>query len=318
MRIAILDDYLNVSRQLADWSRLGSGHEVVVFNHHLPSLSDRVRLLRDFDVLCMMRERMDCPAELIEALPALKLICITGQKHRTLDLPAAARRGVVVCRTQRRDSGSHATVELAWGLLLALARRLPHEACGMREGRWQTALGVSLEGKTLGLLGLGKLGQRMVPMARAFGMKVVAWSPNLTPERAEAAGTVWVDRQALFSQSDFLSLHLVLSDSTRHVVDERALALMRPDSYLVNTARAGLVDTEALLAALARGQLAGAAVDVFDEEPLPADAPIRRANNLILTPHIGYSVQELMREFYQDTVENIAAYLRGEPINVVV
>lgn len=318
MRIAILDDYLNVSQELADWSRLGPEHEVVVFNRHIRYLHDRVSQLQGFDVLCMMRERMDCPAELIDALPALKLICITGQNHRTLDLKAAARRGVVVSRTQRRDSVSHATVELAWGLMLALARSIPQDTWAMGQGGWQTALGVSLEGKTLGLLGLGRLGQRMAPIARAFGMEVMAWSPNLTAERAATAGVLGVDRQTLFGRADFLSLHLVLSDTSRHIVDRSALALMKPDAYLVNTARAGLVDTDALIEALEQGRLAGAAVDVFEEEPLPADAEIRRTRNLMLTPHVGYSVRELMQDFYQDTVDNIAAFLRGKPINIVV
>jgi len=318
MRIAILDDYLNAAKTLADWSQIESEHDVVVFDRHIRDMQDRVKLLRDFDVLCMMRERMDCPRELIEALPALKLICITGQNHRTLDFRAAAERGIVVCRPVRRAIGSHATVELAWGLILALARNLPGETWNMREGGWQSALGVSLEGRTLGLLGLGRLGQRMVPTAKSFGMSVLAWSPNLTDERAEAAGAVRVDKQTLLRECDFLSLHLVLGETTRSIVGRNDLALLKPGAYLVNTARSGLVDTEALMQALEQGRLAGAAIDVFEEEPLPENAAIRRCKNLILTPHIGYSVVEQMRDFYRDTVDNITGYLRGKPINVIV
>jgi len=316
IRIAILDDYAGVALQLADWSALRGRAEVVVFRRNLAVPEEAAEALADFDVVCCMRERMAFPAELIARLPRLKLITITGLSHRTLDLEAATARGIPVCGTVLQGRGRNATVELAWGLILSLARHLPAEIAGMRQGGWQTRLGSSLADKTLGLLGLGRLGRRMVPIARAFEMKVIAWSSNLTAEAAEAVGAIRVEKEALFRQSDVLSIHLVLGERSRGLVGAPELALMKPSAWLVNVARGPIVDRAALLEAVTTRRIAGAAVDVYDVEPLPEGDPMRRLDNLLPTPHLGYAVAETMGEFYQGTVANIRAWLDGRPTNL--
>ncbi|NML47567.1 D-2-hydroxyacid dehydrogenase family protein [Ramlibacter sp. G-1-2-2] len=316
MRIAVLDDYLQLSQRLADWSRVQQQAEVTVFDRHLGE-EEAVRELADFDAVCHLRERMAMPASLIDRLPRLKLIVVTGFEHRTLDLAAAAQRGILVTRAPNKGEGLHATPELAWGLILSLARKIPQSAAGMKQGAWQLHAGSVLRGKTLGLLGLGRIGRCMVPIARAFGMEVLAWSSRLTPEEAAAAGATWAAKDELLARSDYVSLHLVLGERSRHTIAARELALMKPGACLVNTARAGLVDEAALLHALQNRLIAGAGLDVFEHEPLPADHPFRRLDNAILTPHLGYTVEESLRAFYAATVECLEAWLCGTPIRVV-
>jgi phosphoglycerate dehydrogenase-like enzyme len=317
LRIAILDDYHDVALKMADWSVLRDRCEITVFNHAFRDEDEAAGALAPFDILCTMRERTRMPASLIARLPALKLITITGARNRTLDLVASAARGIVVSGTGRRGHGHLATPELAWGLILSLARHIPHEAARMREGGWQTTMGHVLAGKTLGLMGIGRLGSRMVPVARAFDMDVIAWSPNLTPERAAASGAVHVAKDELLRRSDVLSLHLVLAETTRGIIGASELALMKPSAYLINTARAPLVDEAALTDVLRSGAIAGAGLDVHYREPMPDDDPFRTLPNVVLTPHLGFTVEELFRVFYEDTVENIAAFLDGAPIRLL-
>jgi D-3-phosphoglycerate dehydrogenase len=318
IRIAVLDDYAGVALELADWSALRGRAEVVVFRRNLSVPDEAAEALRDFDAICCMRERMAVPATLIARLPRLKLIAITGPTHRTLDLAAATARGILVCNTVLRGGGRNATVELAWGLILSLLRHLPEEVASMRRGGWQGRVGASLADRTLGLLGLGRLGRRMVPVARAFEMRVIAWSPNLTPQGAAAAGAEHVTKEELFRRSDVLSLHLVLSERTRGIVGAGDIARMRPEAWLVNTSRGPLVDTEALVAALRARRIAGAAMDVYDVEPLPEAHVLRGLDNVVLTPHLGYAVRETMAEFYAGTVGNLCAWLDGAPRNLVM
>jgi phosphoglycerate dehydrogenase-like enzyme len=309
-RIAVLDDYQHVALTLADWSPVRARSEVVVFDRHL-SEDEAAEQLHDFDALCLMRERMAMPRRLIERLPRLKLICITGGKHRTLDEDAVRERGIELLAASGSETGASATSELAWGLILAWMRRIPQEAQAMRAGGWQTQCGSVLRGKTLGLVGLGKLGRQMVPVAHAFGMQVRAWSQNLTPEAAAAAGAQYTSKEDLFIISDIVSLHLVLGERSRGIVTRADLGRMRPHALLVNTARAGLVDQDALYEALAQGRIGGAALDVFDEEPLPPDDRFRTLDNVVLTPHLGYAAREQMRAYQQNTVRHLVDYLAG-------
>ena len=269
--------------------------------------------LRDFDAICMMRERMAMPRSLLLRLPRLKLICTTGALHRTLDYDTARERGITVLAAAGSDDGNASTVELAWGLILSLMRRIPDEALAMREGLWQTRPGRVLRGKTLGVVGLGRLGQRMLPMAHALEMKVIAWSTNLTPETARAARVAYASKADLFSRADVVSLHLVLGDRTRGIVGAPEFALMKSDAVLVNTARAALVDQDALYDALLHRRIGGAAIDVFEQEPLPPDHRLRGLDNAILTPHLGYATEEQLRAFHAGTVDNLMAFLRGTP-----
>jgi D-3-phosphoglycerate dehydrogenase len=309
-RIAILDDWQQVALAAADWSPVQAQAQVVVFDRHLGE-EEAAGCLRDFDALCLMRERMAMPRRLIERLPRLKLICITGAKHRTLDEDAARERGIPVLAGLGCEAGASSTTELAWGLILASLRQIPQQAQGMRDGQWQAHCGSVLRGKTLGLLGLGKLGRQMVPVAHAFGMQVRAWSQNLTPEAASAVGVQYVSREDLFSGSDIVSLHLVLGERSRGIVGRAELARMQPHALLVNTARAGLVDQDALFEALVQRRIGGAALDVFEVEPLAPDDRFRTLDNVVLTPHLGYAVQEQMRAYQQNTVRNLLAYLAG-------
>ncbi|WP_225027576.1 D-2-hydroxyacid dehydrogenase family protein [Xinfangfangia pollutisoli] len=312
-RIAVLDDYMGVAHRLADWSRVQARADVTFLTEALPPGPATVAGLRGFDAICLLRERSAIPADLLRQLPELRAIAATGKLNRTLDYAAARDLGIAVMTTSGSGNGIYATVELAWGLIIGLMRHIPEESAAMRTGGWQTRLGNALYGRTLGLVGLGKLGGRMVDIARAFGMEVLAWSPNLTPERAEAAGATYVTKEDLLQRSDVVSLHLVLGPTTRGVIGAADLALMRSDAILVNTARGPLVDTGALVAALQSGKLRGAGIDVYDSEPLPADAPIRQLPNALLTPHLGYSVQETFTNFYRETVENLEGWLDGQP-----
>jgi phosphoglycerate dehydrogenase-like enzyme len=316
MRIAVLDDYQQLALRVADWSEVERKATVTVFDRHLPQ-PEAASALADFDALCHLRERMAMPRSLIERLPRLKFIVVTGQEHRTLDLTAAAERGIVISRAPNTGDGRFATSELAWGLILSLARQIPQAAAAMKSGGWQLRCGNVLYGKTLGLLGLGRIGRAMVPVARVFGMTVLAWSPNLSPEDASAAGATWAAKDDLLQRSDFVSLHLVLGDRSWHTLGAREFALMKPTAYLVNTARAGLVEPRSLLEAMTTRRIAGAGLDVFEHEPLEDDHPLRRLDNVILTPHLGYTVEETLRSFYQGTVECLLAFMNGSPIRVV-
>ena len=315
LRIAILDDYQDVALSLADWASLGDDCEVVRFGDNLATEDAATEKLAGFDVLCLMRERMPLPASLIARLPRLKLVVVTGARVRTIDMEAAVAQGITVCHTFAGES-AHATPEMAWGLILSLARSIPEEDQRVRQGGWQKTVGTILGGKTLGLVGLGKLGSRMVPIAKAFGMEVIAWSQNLTDERAVEAGARHVDKETLFRAADVVSLHLILGERSRHVVSAAEIALMKPGAFLINTSRGPLVEEAALVAALEVGRIK-AGLDVYDIEPLPADHPLRTAPNTVLTPHLGYVTEGAYAAFYRDTVENIKAWRAGSPLRVL-
>jgi phosphoglycerate dehydrogenase-like enzyme len=315
IRVAVLDDYQRVARKMADWDSLGADCKVDFFHENLP-VETAGEVLKPYDVLCLMRERLPMPRDLIERLDNLKLVIFTGAKLRTIDMEAVAERGVTVCHTHAGET-LDATAELAWGLIISRMRHLAEEHHRMREGGWQQTIGATLHGKTLGVVGLGRLGGRMVPVARAFGMHVIAWSQNLTPERAAEAGAALVSKSELFARSDVVTIHLVLGERTRGLVGERELAQMKPTAILVNTSRGPIVDEAALIAALKARRIAGAGLDVFDVEPLPADHPLRRLDNVTLTPHLGYVTEGSYRPFYRDMVEGIAAWRAGNPVRVV-
>lgn len=315
LRIAILDDYQDVALTLADWAVLGDDCEIVRFDRNLASEDEAAAALAGFDVLCLMRERMPLSAALIERLPALRLIVVTGARVRTIDMEAAVARGITVCHTHAGES-AHATPEIAWGLILSLARSIPEEDARIRAGGWQHTVGTVLGGKTLGLVGLGKLGGRMVPIAKAFGMEVIAWSRNLTDARAAEAGARRVDKETLFREADVVSLHLILGERSRHTVSAAELGQMKQGAWLINTARGPLVDEAALIAALRQGRIK-AGLDVFDIEPLPTDHPLRTMPNTVLTPHLGYVTEGAYAAFYRDTVDNIRAWRDGAPVRVL-
>ena len=311
--VAIPDDFQDVTRTLADWGRLPPHVSVTVFNDHVEG-ETLLRRLKPFDVLVVTRERTPLPRSLIEQLPNLKLVVTAGMRNLGIDLAACRERGVLVCGT---GSGSSPTAELAWGLILALARRIPHEDRSLRDGKWQTTIGVTLKDKTLAVLGLGRLGTQVARIGLAFGMTVIAWSQNLTAERAAAAGALRVEKADLFRMADVLTIHLLLSDRTRGIVGRGELALMKPTAFLVNTARAAIVDEQALIDALMSGKLAGAGLDVFGREPLPADAAILNAPNTVLTPHLGYVTRETYDVYFPQALEDIEAWLAGNPIRVI-
>jgi phosphoglycerate dehydrogenase-like enzyme len=311
--VAILDDFQNVTRMLADWGRLPPHVSVTVFNDHVEG-DTLVRRLKPFDVLVLTRERTPLPRSLVEQLPNLKLVVTAGMRNLGIDLAACRERGALVCGT---GSGSSPTAELAWGLILALARHIPEEDRALRDGKWQTTIGVGLKDKTLGVLGLGKLGTQVARIGLAFGMKVIAWSQNLTAERAADAGCIRVEKAELFRMADVLTIHLLLSDRTRGMVRREELALMKPSAFLINTARAAIVDEQALIDALTKGKIAGAGLDVFSREPLPANAPILRAPNTVLTPHLGYVTRETYDVYFPQALEDIEVWLAGKPIRVI-
>jgi phosphoglycerate dehydrogenase-like enzyme len=311
LKVAVLDDYQGVARSLAAWDTLPAGSEVVVFRDHVADEEALVQRLAAFEVVVAMRERTPFPRRLLERLPALRLLVTTGRRNASIDVAAATECGVLVCGT---DGLPYPTAELTIGLILALARHIPEEDRALRAGRWQTTLGVGLSGKTLGLLGLGRLGEQVARLGRAFDMRVVAWSQNLTAERAALASAEWVSREALFREADVLSIHLVSSERTRGLVGEAELGLMKPTAFLINTSRGPIVDEAALIAALERKAIAGAGLDVFDREPLPAGHPLLRLDNALLTPHLGYVTRETYDIFYQQALEDIVGYLRGTPL----
>jgi len=313
-RVALLDDYQGVALSMADWKSLPTATEVVVFKDHLADEDALAARLADFDIIMALRERTLFPRTLLERLPKLKLLITAGMRNASIDMKAAAERGVLVCGTSGLP---YPTAELAWGLILSLVRRIPAEDRATREGRWQTNLGLGLNGKTLGVLGLGTLGSRVARVGRALEMKVLAWSQNLTAERAAAEDAMLVAKDDLLARSDFVSIHLVLSERTRGLVGARELGLMKRSAYLVNTSRGPIVDEAALIRALGDGTIAGAGLDVFDEEPLPRDHPFRRLPNIVITPHLGYVTEETYRIFYGQAVEDIKAYLDGTPLRVL-
>ena len=313
-RVALLDDYQSVARGMADWKSLPAGTEVVVFKDHLADEDALATRLADFDIIMALRERTPFPRPLLERLPKLKLLITAGMRNASIDMKAAAERGILVCGTSGLP---YPTAELAWGLILSLARRIPAEDRATREGRWQTSLGLGLNGKTLGVIGLGTLGSRVARVGRAFEMEVLAWSQNLTAERATAAEAMLVAKDDLLARSDFVSIHLVLSERTRGLIGARELGLMKRNAYLVNTSRGPIVDEAALIRALGDGTIAGAGLDVFDEEPLPLDHPFRRLPNIVITPHLGYVTEETYRIFYGQAVEDIKAFLRDEPVRLL-
>jgi phosphoglycerate dehydrogenase-like enzyme len=308
MKVAILDDYQDVALRLADWSAVRRRAEITVLNDHLADPAAVVERLRPFDVVCVMRERTPLSRDILQQLPRLKLIASTGPRNAAIDMRAAAERGIVVTATGYESTP---TIELSWALILASARHLASEAASVRDGGWQTRIGSNLRGKCLGVIGLGNIGKEVARIALAFGMTVIAWSQNLTGEIASAAGATLVDKDALFRQADIVTIHLILSRRTSGLVGAAELALMKPTAWLVNTSRGPIVDEAALIEALQARRIAGAALDVFEIEPLPADHPFRRLDNVLATPHIGYVTEELYRTFYGDAAASIAAWLES-------
>jgi phosphoglycerate dehydrogenase-like enzyme len=307
--IAALDDYQGVALSMADWSVLEGRASITIFNDHIADADAVVSRLLPFDIICVMRERTPMSRAVIERLPKLRLIASTATRNASIDIEAADERGIEVVHT---GYSSAPTIELTWALILAGARHLVDENASLRGGGWQRFIVEDLGGRTLGLLGLGNIGSAVAQIGKAFGMTVIAWSQNLTAERAGAAGAVLVSKDELFRQADVLSIHLVLSGRTRGLVGTAELALMKPTASLVNTSRGPIVVEADLLEALRKGRIAGAAVDVFDQEPLPLDHPFRSLPNLLATPHIGYVSRGLYERFYQDTVDNIAKWLDGQ------
>jgi phosphoglycerate dehydrogenase-like enzyme len=306
MRIAILDDYQEIAMKSADWSSIPGRPEIKVFTDHVFDLEELAERLLPYDILCIMRERTPMTAALFEQLPNLKLIASTGSRNAAIDLEAARKRHVDVVHT---GYSSTPTIEFTWAMILAVARSITIENASLRSGGWQIGVGSDLRGKTLAVLGLGNVGGPVAAIGKAFGMRVIAWSPNLTREKAESSGAQLVSKDDLFREADFLTVHLVLSAKTRGVVGESELALMKPPSYLINTSRGPLIEETSLIKALEDKKIAGFAVDVFEHEPLPVDHPFRRLTNVLATPHIGFGSQSLYETFYRDSVTNIANWV---------
>jgi phosphoglycerate dehydrogenase-like enzyme len=313
-RVAILDDYQNVARRMADWASLPAGNEVVVFADHLSGTEAVAKRLADFDAVVAMRERTPFPHALLERLPKLKLLVTTGMRNASIDVAAAIERGITVCGTSGLP---YPTAELTWGLILGLFRRIPAEDRATREGRWQVSCGLGLNGKTLGVIGLGGLGSRVAKIGRAFEMDVIAWSQNLTAARATEVGATLVTKDELLARSDVVSIHLVLGDRTRGLLGARELARMKPTAYLVNTSRGPIVDEAALVEAVRKGTIAGAGLDVYDEEPLPLDHPLRNLPNTVITPHLGYVTEEGYKIFYGHALDDVKGWLAGQPVRVL-
>lgn len=313
LKCAILDDYQGVALSMADWSVLGEQIDVFSLREHITDEAQLVSHIADCDIVVIMRERTPITGALLACLPKLRLLITSGMRNAAIDLPAATRQGVTVCGTA---SGSEAPTELTWALILGLARHLLVESNGLRENRqWQQRVGITLHGKTLGLLGLGKIGSRVAKVAQAFGMNVVAWSQNLTPERAQELGVqLAASKQALLAISDFVSIHLVLGERSRGLIDRQALAQMKSSAFLINTSRAAIVDQQALIEALQTGLIAGAGLDVFELEPLPADHPFRRLPNVLATPHLGYVADDNYRRYFHEAIADIQAFIAGEPL----
>jgi phosphoglycerate dehydrogenase-like enzyme len=314
-RVAVLDDYQGVALEMANWSALPAECQVQVFRDHLSDLAALAERLSHFEIVTCMRERTPFRRDLLERLPNLRLLVTTGMRNAAIDLAAATDLGVLVCGTAGGPDSPPA--ELTWGLILALLRHIPREDAATRAGHWGVTLGMCLEGKVLGILGLGRLGTKVARVGVAFDMSVIAWSQNLTAERAAQCGATLVTKDEIFARSDILSIHVQLSARTRGLVGARELRLMKPTAYLINTARGPIVDEAALVQALQTRTIAGAGLDVFDQEPLPPGHPLTVLDNTLLVPHIGYVTREQYQVRYRDTVEDVAAYLRGEPLRVL-
>lgn len=314
VQIAVIDDWQNVASVVVDWSVLGDVGNVHFLHDYPADTALMIERLKGFDVICVMRERSTFDKALLQDLPRLKLLVTGGMRNAAIDITAAKALGIQVCGT---DSYKHAAPELTWALIMASTRNLLAEANSLRAGGWQVGLGGDLYGKTLGILGLGSIGQKVAKFAQMFGMRVIAWSENLTPERAAESGVTWVSKRELFEQADILTVHLVLSERSRGLVDAEALGWMKPTAHLVNTARGPIVDEQALVQALSDRRLAGAALDVFAEEPLPVDHPFRRLPNVLATPHVGYVSEQNYRQFYQQMIEDVQAWANGAPIRVL-
>ncbi|MFJ7045167.1 D-2-hydroxyacid dehydrogenase family protein [Streptomyces sp. NPDC101112] len=316
LRCAVLDDFQTVATEIADWSPVAEDVDVVSFAEHFPDEDSLAKALADFDIVVTLRERVPFTASLLARLPRLKLLIASGMRNSVIDYAAAEAHGVTVCGTA---SSSTPPVELTWAMLLGLARGLVTEHNSLRSGGpWQSTVGVDLHGARLGLLGLGKIGSRVARIGLAFGMRVTAWSQNLTKEHADEVGVeLSASKEELLADSDFVSVHLALSDRTRGLLGAPELALLKPTAYLINTSRAAIVDQDALLAALHEGRIAGAGVDVFDIEPLPADHPMRTAPRLLATPHLGYVSRANYATYYGQAVEDIQAYLAGSPVRLL-
>jgi phosphoglycerate dehydrogenase-like enzyme len=312
---AILDDYQNVALKSADWSKIKGDVEFKVFNQHLGGPDKVVAALKGFEIIVAMRERTGFPRLVIEALPDLKLLITTGLRNASIDTEAAKVRGITVCGT---GAFGGPTSGIAIGLMLELTRHIGYENARLHGGAvWQSTIGPDLEGMTLGVLGLGRLGLRTANIAKAFGMKVIAWSQNLTPEKCQEAGVGYVSKGDLFRQSDFVSIHVVLSQRSRGLVGTGEIALMKPTAYLINTSRGPIIDEAAMLAALRDKKIGGAGLDVFDVEPLPFDHPLRKMDNVVITPHLGYVSEQNYRHYFAGVVEDILGFLDGEPVRVM-
>jgi len=315
IRAAILDDYQNVAMSFADWSPIARDVEIKVFTEPFKSRDAAIKALQGFAVIVGMRERTPFPRKVIEALPDLKLLITTGARNNSFDVKACAERGVTVCGTGATGSP---TTGIAFGLMLELTRRIGFENARLKAGApWQVTIGRDLEGLTLGILGLGKLGQRSAAVGKAFGMKTIAWSQNLTEDKAKAAGADYVSKDDLFRNSDFVTIHIVLSDRSRGLIGAKELGLMKKTAYLINTSRGPIVDEKALIAALQNKAIAGAGLDVFDVEPLPPDHPFRKMDNVVITPHLGYVSEQNYRKYFPDAVEDIRAWLDGKPVREI-
>jgi len=315
VRCAILDDYQNVALKLADWDKLKDRVEIKVFHDHLGGLDQVIPALQGFEIIVAMRERTGFPKKVIDALPDLKLLVTTGMRNASIDTEAAKARGITVCGT---GTFGNPTSGVAVGLMLELTRRIGFENARLHAGApWQTTIGLDLEGMTLGTIGLGKLGSRTAKIAQAFGMKVLAWSQNLTSEKCREAGVDYASKDELFRQSDFITIHIVLSGRTRGLIGTAELALMKPSAFLINTSRGPIVDEAALIAALRQHKIAGAGLDVFDVEPLALDHPFRKMDNVVITPHLGYVSEQNYRRYFADAVDDIRGFLDGKPVRVL-
>jgi phosphoglycerate dehydrogenase-like enzyme len=312
VRCAILDDYQNVALKLADWSKVKDRVEIKVFREHLGGPDKVIAALQGFQIIVAMRERTGFPKKVIDALPDLKLLITTGMRNASIDTEAAKARGVTVCGT---GTFGNPTSGVAIALMLELTRRVGYENARLHAGApWQTTIGLDLDGMTLGIVGLGKLGMRTAAIAKAFGMKVIAWSQNLTAEKCREAGVGYATKDELFRQSDFVTIHVVLSDRTRGLIGGAELALMKPTAFLINTSRGPIIEEAALISALQQRKIAGAGLDVFDVEPLPLDHPFRKMENVVITPHLGYVSEQNYRRYFADAVEDIGAFLDDKPV----
>jgi phosphoglycerate dehydrogenase-like enzyme len=315
LRCAILDDYFDIATEIADWPRIADRVEVTAFTEPFPSTEAAADALKDFEIICAMRERTAFPRQLIQALPKLKLLITSGLKNAAFDTEAAKERGIVVCGTLWKQDP---TAPLTMGLILELTRGIGRENARMHAGEpWQKFCGVEIEGKTLGIVGLGKLGSKIAGLGKAFGMNVIAWSPNLTPERCKEVGVGYATKEQLFATADVITIHVVLSQRSRGLVGREDLARMKPTAYLVNTSRGPIVDEAALLDILQQQKIAGAGIDVFSVEPLPVDHPFRKLDNMVVTPHLGYVSRDAFQAHYGQMVENIEAWLKADPIRKI-